>query len=73
MADALGHPIRFHAASSIGAAAQSAGLNLASYAICQGLAEVVVIATATAGQVEGYASTSRDSAIAWMAKLSGQY
>lgn len=73
MADALGHPIRFHAASSIGASAQSAGLNLAAYAICQGLAEVVVIATATAGQVEGYASTSRDSAIAWMAKLSGQY
>jgi acetyl-CoA acetyltransferase len=73
MGDLLGHPLRFHASSTIGASGQSAGLNLAAYAICQGLAEVVVIATAVAGTAEGYASVDRDSAIAAMAKLSGPY
>ncbi|MGX7678431.1 thiolase family protein [Jatrophihabitans sp. DSM 45814] len=73
MGDLLGHPLRFHATSTIGAAAQSAGINLAAYAISQGLAEVVVIATAAAGVAAGYASSDRDSAVAAMAKLSGQY
>jgi acetyl-CoA acetyltransferase len=71
--DLLGKPLRFHASSTVGAAASAAGLNLAVYAVSAGLADVVVIATAAAGKVEGYASVDRDSAVATMAKLSGPY
>lgn len=73
MGDLLGHPLRFHASASIGAAAQSAGINLASYAVSAGLADVVVVATASGGRAEGYNSSDRSSAIEAMAKLSGQY
>jgi acetyl-CoA acetyltransferase len=73
VAEALGHPIRFYANSNVGAASTAAGLNLAAYAVSHGLAEVVVIGNAVAGRGEGYASASRDAAVAAMAKLSGPY
>ena len=73
LAELLGHPIRFYANSNVGAASTAAGLNLAAYAVSHGLAEVVVIANAVAGRGEGYASASRDEAVAAMAKLSGPY
>jgi acetyl-CoA acetyltransferase len=71
--DLLGKPLRFHAASSIGAAGTAAGLNLAVHAVSTGLADAVVIVNAVAGQAEGYASVNRDEAVAAMAKLSGPY
>ena len=73
VAELLGHPIRFYANSNVGAASTAAGLNLAAYAVSHGLAEVVVIGNAVAGRGEGYASASRDAAVAAMAKLSGPY
>ena len=73
VAELLGHPIRFYANSNVGAASTAAGLNLAAYAVSHGLAEVVVIGNAVAGRGEGYASASRDDAVAAMAKLSGPY
>jgi acetyl-CoA acetyltransferase len=73
VAELLGHPVRFYARSNVGAASTAAGLNLAAYAVSHGLAEVVVIANAVAGRGEGYASASRDAAVAAMAKLSGPY
>lgn len=73
LAEQLGHPIRFHARSVVGAGSTAAGLNLAAYAISHALAEVVVIANAVAGQAAGYASANRDEAVAAMAKLSGPY
>ena len=73
LAEQLGHPIRFHARSSVGAGSTASGLNLAAYAISHGLAEVVVIASAVAGRAAGYASANRDEAVAAMAKLSGPY
>ena len=71
--DLLGKPMRFHAASSVGAASTSAGLNLADYAVSHGLADVVLIDNVVAGLAEGYASTNRDDAVAAMARLSGPY
>ncbi len=73
MADVLGHSIRFNATNHVGAAAGAGGLNLAAYAVAHGLAEVVVIGNAVAGQGEGYTSTNRDDAVATMGKLSGPY
>jgi acetyl-CoA acetyltransferase len=73
VAELLGHPVRFYANSNVGAASTAAGLNLAAYAVSHGLAEVVVIGNAVAGRGEGYASASRDAAVAAMAKLSGPY
>jgi len=73
LAELLGHPIRFHSRNYVGAGATAAGLNLAAYAVAHGLAEVVLIANAVAGQAEGYASANRDEAVAHMAKLSGPY
>ena len=70
VAELLGHPVRFYASSNVGAASTAAGLNLAAYAVSHGLAEVVVIGNAVAGRGEGYASASRDAAVAAMAKLS---
>ena len=69
VAELLGHPVRFYANSNVGAASTAAGLNLAAYAVSHGLAEVVVIGNAVAGRGEGYASASRDAAVAAMAKL----
>lgn len=71
--DLLGKPMRFHAASSIGASAAAAGVNLAMYAVSAGLAEVVLINNAVAGRPEGFASANRDEAVAAMAKMSGPY
>ncbi len=73
LGDLLGRPLRFHAASFVGAAASAAEFNLAAYAVSHGLAEAVVICNAVAGQSRGYASTNRDEAVAQMAKLSGPY
>ncbi len=73
LAEQLGHPVRFHARSAVGAGSSAAGLNLAAYAVSHGLAEVVVIANAVAGRAAGYASANRDEAVAAMAKLSGPY
>jgi acetyl-CoA acetyltransferase len=73
VAEQLGHPVRFHARNTVGAGSTAAGLNLAAYAVAQGLAEVVVIANAVAGRAAGYASANRDEAVAAMAKLSGPY
>ncbi|MDT5135558.1 MAG: hypothetical protein QOE41_4869, partial [Mycobacterium sp.] len=71
--DLLGKPLRFHAASSIGAAGAAAGLNLAVHAVSTGLAEAVLIATAIAGRPEGSGSVDRDQAVAAMAMNSGPY
>jgi acetyl-CoA acetyltransferase len=73
LADVLGRPVRFHGTSSVGAAASAAGLNLAAYAVSTGMAEVVLIVNAVAGQGEGYTSVNRDEAVATMARLSGPY
>lgn len=71
--DLLGKPLRFHANSTIGAASSASGLDLAVHAVETGLADVVLIPNAVAGVAEGYASTNRDDAVAYMAKLSGPY
>ena len=73
IAEQLGHPLRFHGRSAVGAGSTAAGLNLAAYAVSHGLAEVVVIANAVAGRGAGYTSSDRDEAVAAMAKLSGPY
>lgn len=71
--DTLGKPLRFHAASTIGASSTASGLNLAVHAVATGLADVVLIDNAIAGPAEGYASADRDEAVKAMAKLSGPY
>jgi acetyl-CoA acetyltransferase len=73
LADVLGHPVRFHATATVGAASSSAGFNLACYAVSHGLARAVLIVNAVAGQGEGYTSADRNEAVAYMAKLSGPY
>ena len=73
LADVLGRPIRFHATSSVGVSAASAGFNLAVYAVSHGLAKAVLIVNAVAGRGAGYTSADRNEAIAMMAKLSGPY
>lgn len=73
LAEQLGKPLRFHARSETGAGSTLSALNLASDALAKGQAEVVVIATAAAGQTEGYGGADRDAAIAAMARLSGPY
>lgn len=73
VADLLGHPLRFHAATSIGASGQSAGIGLAALAIAHGMASVVVIPTVAAGQVAGYAGADRNAAVAHMARLGSPY
>src|SRR5579884_1852475 len=54
VADAIGHPLRFHATTAIGASGQSAGVGLAALAVAHGMAEVVIVPTAAAGQGQGY-------------------
>ena len=72
LADVLGHPIRFHGQSSVGAAALAAGLNLAVHAISTGLARAVLMVNAVAGRDTG-SNGDRDEAVAALAKLSGPY
>jgi acetyl-CoA acetyltransferase len=73
LAEQLGHPVRFHARSVVGAGSTAAGLNLAAYAIARGLAGHRVGDDDHLGQAAGYASANRDEAVAAMAKLSGPY
>ena len=73
MADLLGHPLRFHATTAIGASSLSAGVGLAAMAISQGLASVVVVPNVFAGRGVGYAGGDRDSAVAYMARLGSPY
>jgi acetyl-CoA acetyltransferase len=73
LAEVLGHPIRYFAASGVGAASAAAGLNLAVHAVSTGMARAVLIVNAVAGKGEGYASANRNEAVAAMAKLSGPY
>jgi acetyl-CoA acetyltransferase len=73
IAEQLGRPLRFHARSETGAASTLSGMTLAAHALSAGLADVVVIATAAAGDEGGYASADRQAAIAHMARLSGPY
>ncbi len=73
VADVLGHPLRFHAATGVGAASQAAGVGLAALAVANGLAEVVIVPTAAAGSSAGYTAADRDAAIEHMAKLGSPY
>jgi len=73
VADAIGHPLRFHASTSIGASGQSAGIGLAALAIAHGMASVVVIPTVAAGRSAAAAGADRDAAIARMAKFGSPY
>lgn len=73
LAEQLGKPLRFHARSETGAGSTLSAVNLAAYALQSGQAEVVVVATAAAGEAEGYGGADRQSAVAAMAKLSGPY
>ncbi len=73
MADLVGHPLRFQASTSIGAAGQSAGIGLAALAIAHGLASVVVIPTVAAGGGSGYLGADRNAAVAHMARLGSPY
>jgi acetyl-CoA acetyltransferase len=73
VADYLGRPLRFHANTAVGASSQSAGIGLAALAIANGMAECVIIPTASAGQAAGYAGSDRNDAVAYMAKLGSPY
>ena len=73
VADLVGHPLRFHAATNIGAAAPSAGTGLAALAIAHGMAEVIVAPTAVAGSAVGLSSGDRDAAVKAMAQLGSPY
>lgn len=73
MADLLGHPLRFHANTAVGAASIAAGIGPAAWAIEQGVADVIVLPTVSAGKGSGYTSSDRDAAILHMAKLGTPY
>ena len=73
VADILGHPLRFHAATGVGAASQAAGVGLAALAVANGFAEVVIVPTAAAGASEGYTAADRKAAIEHMAKLGSSF
>lgn len=73
MADMLGHPLRFHATTAVGAASIAAGLAPAVWAIEQGVADVIVLPTVSAGKGSGYTSSDRNAAIIHMAKLGTPY
>jgi acetyl-CoA C-acetyltransferase len=73
VADVVGHPLRFHAATGVGAASQAAGVGLASLAVANGLAEVVIVPTAAAGASAGYTAADRDAAVEHMAKLGSPF
>jgi len=73
VADLLGHPLRFHASTSIGASGQSAGIGLAALAIANDMASVVVIPNVAAGDALGYQGADRNDAVANMAQLGSPY
>lgn len=73
VADAIGHPLRFHATTAIGASGQSAGVGLAALAVAHGMADVVIVPTAAAGQGQGYTAADRNEAVARMAQLGSPY
>jgi acetyl-CoA acetyltransferase len=73
VADIVGHPLRFHAATGVGAASQAAGLGLAALAVANGLAEVVIVPTAAAGASAGYTAADRNAAVEHMAKLGSPF
>ena len=73
VADVVGHPLRFHAATGVGAASQAAGVGLAALAVANGLAEVVVVPTAAAGASAGYTAADRNAAVEHMAKLGSPF
>jgi len=73
VADVIGHPLRFHAATGVGAASQAAGVGLAALAVANGLADVVIVPTAAAGASVGYTAADRNAAIEHMAKLGSPY
>jgi acetyl-CoA acetyltransferase len=73
VADVLGHPLRFHAATGVGAASQAAGVGLAALAVAHGLADVVVVPTAAAGASTGYTAADRNAAVEHMAKLGSPF
>ena len=73
VADVVGHPLRFHAATGVGAASQAAGVGLAALAVAHGLAEVVVVPTAAAGASVGYTAADRNAAVEHMAKLGSPF
>jgi acetyl-CoA acetyltransferase len=73
VADVIGHPLRFHAATGVGAASQAAGIGLAALAVAHGLAEVVIVPTAAAGSSAGYTAADRNAAIEHMAKLGSPF
>lgn len=73
MADLLGRPLRFQAYTSVGAASTAAGIGPASWAIENGVADVVILPTVSAGKGSGYTSADRGAAIAHMAKLGTPY
>lgn len=72
-ADAVGHPLRFHASTATGASMQAAGVGLAAMAIAHRIASVVVIPNVAAGRPVGYASADRNAALAYMAQLGSPY
>ena len=72
MADLIGHPLRFHGSTNIGASSQSAGVGLAAMAIAHGLANVVVIPNVAAGRA-GFSGADRNEAVARMAQLGTPY
>src|SRR3954469_10651974 len=73
VADVVGHPLRFHAATGVGAASQAAGVGLAAMAVAHGLAEVVIVPTAAAGASAGYTAADRNAAVEHMAKLGSPF
>jgi acetyl-CoA acetyltransferase len=72
-ADIVGHPLRFHATTAVGASGLSAGVGLGALAIAHGMASVVVIPNVAAGRPSGYAGANRDEAVAYMARLGSPY
>jgi acetyl-CoA acetyltransferase len=73
VADIVGHPLRFHAQTGVGAASQAAGVGLAALAVANGLAEVVIVPTAAAGSSAGYTAADRNAAVEHMAKLGSPF
>src|SRR4051812_50078278 len=53
VADVVGHPLRFHANTGVGAASQAAGVGLAALAVANGPAEGVGIPTPPPGSGGG--------------------
>jgi acetyl-CoA acetyltransferase len=73
IADALGHPLRFHASTGVGASGQAAGVGLAALAVAHGMAEVVIVPTASAGRGKGYTSSDPAEVKARLARLGTPY